>query len=266
MLEYVIATGLILGAATVIYLRSSRVALYRDLGQRQTGLRTVAATLLPPLARQDVPAFDDRLVTVSNVLPEAVFSCIRDDIEAMSDSERSYLPTHKKGGTIAYETLVSGAPSVVALYLSPELGAFVSRIVGIRVEPTPLHDQSSCSVLRYERPGDHIGWHYDHNFYKGRHFTALIPIVNRGLSASGLSDARLMAKVAAGERTIETPPNTMVLFEGAKVLHKVTPILDGERRVVLSMTFCADPSSSRLQGLVRRVKDTAFFGVRALWT
>ena len=56
----------------------------------------------------------------------------------------------------------------------------VATIAGVdTLVPTPLHDQSSCSVLVYEKPGDHIGWHYDHNFYKGRHFTVLIPIVNR---------------------------------------------------------------------------------------
>ena len=63
-----------------------------------------------------------------------------------------------------------------------------------------------------------------------------------------------------------TPPNLLVVFEGAHVLHKATPIADGERRVVLSMTFCTDPRSSALQGVARRIKDTAFFGLRALWT
>jgi hypothetical protein len=32
------------------------------------------------------------------------------------------------------------------------------------------------------------------------------------------------------------------------------------------MTFCTDPRSWWWQGLSRRLKDTAFFGIRALWT
>jgi hypothetical protein len=32
------------------------------------------------------------------------------------------------------------------------------------------------------------------------------------------------------------------------------------------MTFCTDPSASALKGVLRRFKDTAFYGVRALWT
>jgi hypothetical protein len=58
----------------------------------------------------------------------------------------------------------------------------------------------------------------------------------------------------------------MIVFEGNKILHKVTPIREGERRVVLSMTFCTDPRNSLVQGIARRIKDTAFFGIRALWT
>ena len=52
----------------------------------------------------------------------------------------------------------------------------------------------------------------------------------------------------------------------AHVQHKVTPILEGERRLVLSMTYCTDPRSWWWQGVSRRLKDTAFFGIRALWT
>jgi len=208
-----------------------------------------------------------------DALPEATFEALASEIEQFISTERNYVPTHKKGGTIAYETLRERAPRATALYQSRELSRFISNIVGVEVGPTPPHDQSSCSILFYERPGDHIGWHYDHNFYKGRHFTVLLSIVNRGRDA-GLSAARLMVRdgrrhglrQAPAERVIETAPNTLVVFEGAKVLHKVTPIEEGERRVVLSMTFCADNRHSVIQEAMRRIKDTAFFGIRALWS
>jgi hypothetical protein len=208
-----------------------------------------------------------------NALPQPTFDALAGEIEQFISTERNYVPTHKKGGTIAYETLREHAPRVTALYQSRDLSRFISDIVGVEVGPTPLHDQSSCSILFYERPGDHIGWHYDHNFYKGRHFTVLLSIVNRGRD-TGLSAARLMVREGRrrglrqtlAERVIETAPNTLVVFEGAKVLHKVTPIDEGERRVVLSMTFCADNRHTVIQEAMRRVKDTAFFGIRALWS
>lgn len=213
-----------------------------------------------------LPSFARCLATLDNVLAQQDFASLVGVVEQLVDTERSYLPAHKKGGTVAYETLERKAPALVALYRSDALARLISGIVGLSVEPTPMHDQSSCSVLFYEKPGDHIGWHYDHNFYRGRHFTVLVPLINRGREPSGLSQARLMVRQSRRDRVIATPPNAMIVFEGARVRHKVTPIGDGERRVIWSMTFCADPRNSAFQGLARRVKDTAFFGVRALWT
>lgn len=212
------------------------------------------------------PSFAQCLATLDNVLPPDDFARLVGEVEKLVETERSYLPAHKKGGTVAYETLAQRAPALVDLYRSQGLRRLISDIVKLPVEPTPSHDQSSCSVLFYEKPGDHIGWHYDHNFYKGRHFTVLIPMINRGREPNGLSQARLMARQNRRDRIIATPPNAMIVFEGAKVRHKVTPIGEGEKRVIWSMTYCTDPRNSALQGAARRVKDTAFFGLRALWT
>jgi hypothetical protein len=268
LFETLLAASALL-AGSLAYLASRRLRLYRSLSQHQNEIRTsfdagsplgLGTTLRP------IPSFDNALAVVPDVLPPDRLSALREEIEKLRTTERSYVPTHKKGGTVAYETLCHSAPQVVAFYLSPQLHELISSVVGAKVVPTPLHDQSSCSILFYERPGDHIGWHYDHNFYKGRHFTVLLPIVNRDETGDGLSAARLMARIGGEERTIPTPPNQMVIFEGARVQHKATPIAEGELRIVLSMTFATDPRNSLIQGAARRLKDTAFFGIRALWT
>lgn len=208
---------------------------------------------------------DSHLASQNDALDAVTFANVRAEIEGLVATERSYLPAHKKGGTVAYSTLREKAPLVTALYQGGAIRAIAEAITGLRLLPTPLHDESSCSILFYERPGDHIGWHYDHNFYRGRHFTLLIPVVNQGKDG-GLSAARLLARIGGEEIAVATPPNRLILFEGASVHHKVTPIAGGERRVVWSMTYCTDPRNSAMQGLARRVKDTAFFGVRALWS
>lgn len=213
-----------------------------------------------------LPSFAQHLAMLDNVLPPDDFGRLVAEMEELVETERSYLPAHKKGGTVAYKTLERKAPGLVALYRSNGLRRLISDIVKLTVEPTPLNDQSSCSVLFYDKPGDHIGWHYDHNFYKGRHFTVLVPMINRGREPNGLSQAKLMVRQNRRDRVIATPPNAMIVFEGARIRHKVTPIGEGEKRVIWSMTFCTDPRNSAFQGVARRVKDTAFFGLRALWT
>ncbi|QQS53724.1 MAG: hypothetical protein IPM89_12810 [Candidatus Competibacteraceae bacterium] len=128
--------------------------------------------------------------------------------------------------------------------------------------PIPAPD----SLLFYDRPRDHIGWHYDYNFYNGRHFTVLLPLVNRHLHEDRLSSAQLIIRQDDRETRVPTPPNTLIAFEGAKVFHKVTRLEEDELRVILSMTFCTRPQASLLKGAIRRFKDIAYFGVRALWS
>jgi hypothetical protein len=212
------------------------------------------------------PDFDEKIVCTPDFLPYSLFDALRDVAERQAQSERVHIPVHKRGATISYHALHYCAPELIAFYLSPALHVYCSGIVGEHVQPTPLHDLSSCSLLIYDQANDHIGWHFDLNFYRGRHFTALLSLANTDAVGSGVSSANLLVRRGGSDTVIPTPPNTLVLFEGAEIYHSVTPLLERERRVILSMTFCTDPSATALQTFERRVKDIAYFGWRALWT
>ena len=261
------------GAAAAVgftYARRKRTSLYRDLEGHLARAVDARAPELAGLAQRDLPSFDDRFVTLPDVLPAQTFATFRAEAERMVAPERSFVPAHKKGGTVAYETLITSAPAVVALYHSKGFTDFISRLVGVAVQPTPINDQSSLSLLFYDKPGDHIGWHYDHNFYRGRHFTVLIMMINTGHAAGGLSHGETWARIGVpdsrNEIAVRAAPNTLTVFEGAQVRHKATPIEADELRLVLSMTYCTDPRARWWQGASRRIKDTAYFGIRALWT
>jgi hypothetical protein len=258
------ATGLV-PAAVYLYLRhdAGRRLARLEAAQPDVVARGTARLALPDTPPA-APAFDEHIAVIPDLLPADVFAVVRDAAARVGRVERSYVPAHKKGATVSYEALHALAPELVALYHSPFLAGLVSAIAGAAFVPTPVRDQSSCSLLCYERSGDRIGWHYDHNFYDGRHLTALLSIVNEG--SSGSSSARLVYESASGVRELPTPPNTFVLFEGALVRHAVTRLGAGERRVVLSMTYCTSPTCGPLRGALRRIKDTAYYGVRALWT
>lgn len=257
--------GLVVAAGAFGLAKLRRARLYRDQSGKVAGIRRLHPLELR-LERHGVPGFDKALVKVPDFLPAGVFARLRADILGLDAQERAHMPIMRRGATAAYETLIAEVPSVVAYYHSPDLMRFISRVVGAPVEPTPINDQNSLSILHYDRPLDHIGWHYDHNFYRGRHFTALLTIVNEGSGKGGLSRAVLTARLDGQAIAIPTEPNSLVLFEGALVRHKVTPLREGERRVLLSMTCCTDPRARLWQGIARRFKDTAYYGVRALWT
>lgn len=211
------------------------------------------------------PQFDDKIVFVHDFLPEHTFVVLERAAARPVDPERMHIPIHKRGAAISYHDLHDCAPELIAFYQSGELREWCSSVVGCSVMPTPLSDLHSCSLLIYDKPHDHIRCRYDRNFYRGRHFTALLSLVNTNAYGSGVSAARLIVSSRAGAIVVATPPNTFVLFEGAYVYHGATPLKEGERRIVLSMTFCSDPSSTPLQIMRRRFKDTAHFGLRALW-
>src|SRR4051812_17714228 len=122
MFEYVLVGTVLLATASFFYARNSRTQLYRDLGRRQNTIQqgsTSSGSLRLPTI--NLPDFRQRLAIVPEILPADLLARIRDEIDGMRATERTYLPAHKKGGTIAYETLCSQAPSVIALYLSPAL-------------------------------------------------------------------------------------------------------------------------------------------------
>ena len=234
----------------------------------------------------------------------------------------------KAGAAVSYGTLQRVSPQLCDFYES--FAERVGQQLALPLRPTPPSDNSSLSLLVYSRKGDHIDWHYDLNFYKGRHFTVLVPLI-----VEGPVDAQLQVALPSGaercwradlapapvchasasqetveailgrryasssgnafpQATVEAVPTevgAVVVFEGAKVFHRVTPLGASKEawksswtpppsppngtpealqpsagseeplRVVLSMTFCTDDRSSLLSTYQRRLKDMTYFGL-----
>ncbi|GIX03142.1 MAG: hypothetical protein KatS3mg113_0148 [Planctomycetaceae bacterium] len=264
-------------AAVASVVMVALIILIRHRIRRRTRYRELAASRAAIVAKHPIcvaaehperyaTEFEQqRLVRVAHfVKPESLEAMKQEALANLHRVERTYIPTHKKGGTVSYEAISCYAPHCLSFYHSPEVQRWISCIVGVTVYPTPERDQSSLSLLCYTEPGDHINWHYDHNFYKGRHFTVLLPLVNQGPDG-GCSRSQLEYKVGQQVQVCDTSPNSLVVFEGARVLHRATPTQDGDLRIMLSMTYCSDPRNSWWKEFIRRVKDTAFFGIRALW-
>jgi hypothetical protein len=262
--------GLVSAALWLQKHRRVRDRHYAELSSRESEiLRQYSITLSQTLPRAGGFAreFDRERVAV---FPDFLESgCLaemqREALATRPAMERSFIPLHKQGSTLSYEKIMELAPRCWSFYRNPEVKRWLEELTGVPMMPTPVQDQSSLSLLCYEHAGDHIQWHYDHNFYRGRHFTVLLALVNRG-AQGGVSQSVFQRQLADGG-TEEWPPaeNSLVIFEGAAVRHRATPAAKGDLRVLLSMTYCADPRISMVKETARRVKDTAFFGIRALW-
>ena len=110
-----------------------------------------------------------------------------------------------------------------------------------------------------------MGFHYDTSYYQGGRYTVLLGLVNR-------STARLAVRLhhsdpARESRLLQlaTDPGATVIFNGDKLYHAITPLGEGEERIVLTMEYVTNPKMGAFKRFVSNMKDAiAYFGVRAL--
>ena len=236
-----------------------------------------AAGMEPALARAvsatDVEAVragyrrQNEFVCLERWLPPAVLTPCLAEVERVRPAvHRSFIPRHKKGGSVSHFTLAEGAPTILALYRSPALLDLLGRVTGQRLQRCPDHDPHACALYFYTEPGDHIGFHYDTSYYRGARYTVLVGLVDR-------SSSRLVCQPFKGDPTREpvelrlaTEPGTLVLFNGDTLWHAISPLGEGEERVSLTLEYVTDPRMTPLKRFVSNMKDSiAYFGFRSVF-
>lgn len=67
------------------------------------------------------------------------------------------------------------------------------------------------------------------------------------------------------ELRLTTPPGAMVIFNGNKLWHGISPIEAGAERVVLTMEYVTNPEMGAFSRFVSNMKDAiAYFGFSAV--
>jgi hypothetical protein len=198
--------------------------------------------------------------------PTVVESCLLEIEQVEPHIHRNYVPGHKQGGSVSSYVIRDKAPAIVALYRSTALRTYLTRLVGSQLMLCPEDDPHACALYYYTKPGDHIGFHYDTSYYKGARYTVLIGLVEQS------EHCRLVARVHKGkdvteisETRIPMEPGTMVVFNGDKLWHAVTPMGANGRRVILTLQYVTDQRMGPLKKLFSNMKDAfAYFGPAAL--
>jgi hypothetical protein len=180
---------------------------------------------------------------------------------------RNYIPGHKKGGSVSYFTVQGKAPLFLELYRSESFKAFLSRLVEANLMLCPDSDPHSCALYYYTEPGDHIGFHYDTSYYKGARYTILMGLVDRS------TQCKLVCELFKDHPTktprhleLVTEPGDMVIFNGDKLWHAVTPLGEGEERIALTMEYVTNPEMTTAKRLYSNLKDSfAYFGLKTVF-
>ena len=179
---------------------------------------------------------------------------------------RNYLPGHKQGGSVSRHTLDEKAAHVGQLYRSPVLMNWLGELAGEPLMVSPADDAHAYALYFYTRAGDHIGWHYDTSYYRGRRYTVLLGVID---DSSCRLDYELHTRergVANVRGSIQFPPGALVFFDGDRLKHRITPARAGERRVSLTFEYVTDPRMSAGWRLISNFKDAfAYFGLRQVF-
>jgi phosphatidylglycerophosphate synthase/alkylated DNA repair dioxygenase AlkB len=209
----------------------------------------------------------DAFVYLEKFLPESVTQQLIAAARAVTPNvNRNYLPGHKQGGSVSRHTLDERAPFVAELYRSPALMRFLERLAGEKLLPSPQDDPHAYALYYYTRPGDHIGWHYDTSYYKGRRYTLLLGVVDQ---SSCKLEYRLHTRnpgAAQIDGAVAYPPGALVFFDGDKLHHRITPLGDNEERISLTFEYVTDPRMGTWQRFISNMKDAiAYFGFRQVF-
>jgi hypothetical protein len=173
------------------------------------------------------------------MLPETFFNCA--------------LP-NKSGTTISTNNINIYSPSLIKYYQN-ELCNLVSKQLNLKLYPTSLSLPTTCAILIYDKEGDWINWHYDHNYYNGRFFTVLIPITNN------TTCTQFQFMKDNGEiKNINISNNNSVCFEGNFLYHRATKLCKDQKRIILSCQYVTDNSMSFLNKIRIKLKDFAYTG------
>jgi hypothetical protein len=179
---------------------------------------------------------------------------------------RNYLPGHKRGGSVSRHSIDALAPDIAQLYRSAVLLEWLGRLCGERLQLSPADDPHAYALYFYTVEGDHIGWHYDTSYYRGRRFTLLLGVIDR---SSCRLDYQLHTRepgIAAAAGSVRYPPGGLVFFDGDKLRHRITPLKAGELRISLTFEYVTDPRMHGWRRFMSNMKDAvAYFGVRQVF-
>lgn len=208
----------------------------------------------------------DEFLFIPRFLPPAAVTPLLDDVRRLEPGlNRNYIPRHKKGGSVSHYAIADGGSALLAFYRSESFRRLLSRLVHADLKLCPDEDPHACALYFYTEAGDHMGHHYDTSYYRGARYTVLFGLVQD--SASRLL-CRLHTRQPGREpvdMAVATDPGSMVIFNGDKVYHGVSPSHEGDRRVVFTMEYVTSQEMGRVQRIFSNLKDAfAYFGVRAL--
>lgn len=182
------------------------------------------------------------------------------------DLNLNYLPSHKQGGSVSRHTIDEKAPFIAELYRSRALIGFLEKLTGDTLQVSPPDDPHAYALYYYTKAGDHIGWHYDTSYYDGRRYTLLIGVLDQSSCRLDYELHTRTPEIPAAAGSVQIADGGIVLFDGDKLRHRITPLRENEIRVSLTFEYVTDPGMRPWKRFISNMKDAiAYFGFRQVF-
>ncbi|MBO6563821.1 MAG: 2OG-Fe(II) oxygenase [Pseudomonadales bacterium] len=188
---------------------------------------------------------------IPEALPAAVFQEALKELEVLNANWVRSHTDWRQGAAIGGHELRAGSQSIWLDYLmSDDFLIKVRRATGINdLQYVPVADTNRLSLLLYEGAGDGIDWHVDGSIYLGQRWAGILVLLEE------TSETQAKLELAPGEEPVTLPKagieNSLVLFRGDHVRHRVRPMREDERRVVVSLLFTNWPQRTMNPFLLR---------------
>lgn len=133
-------------------------------------------------------------------------------------------------------------PELFAAYQSFELRAWVARIAGTPAMFPSSHLRSAININIMGEPGEIYRWHTD-----AWGFTVLLYLSDSDKNDGGNLEVRLPG--AADVMSMVPSAGALVLMDGTRCVHRVSPILRPHERISVPMVFSPTEQQQRPAGL-----------------
>jgi hypothetical protein len=217
---------------------------------------------------RDEFAAGGKLLVIEDFLHEEILDSALGEVKRLRHGmNRNYVPHQKKGGAVSRHAIDQNAEMIARLYRSQPLREFLEKISGAHLLDCLPTDPHTYALYFYTEPGDHISWHYDTSFYKGRRFTLLFGMIENESCVFECETNRRDDSKETESRAYSVKPGSLVFFDGDGLWHRVTKMAEGDNeRVVITMEFVTNQSMHPWRRLVSNVKDAvAYFGLREVF-
>jgi hypothetical protein len=186
-----------------------------------------------------ITKINEKMWIVENFLDSKYFDYLKIQFEDKKFDTKNFL--YRKATGISFNELHESNDynGFIELYYSCEIIELLSDILKKPINRPPLSDNNSCSLLIYSNPGDYIDWHLDYSNYYGDRYVVLLSIVNTNSNNECCSENYYVYKDDDNKiNQFKLKPNNLLIFKGSEIQHKSTEIGVGEKKILLSMTFC----------------------------